>query len=236
MKIRMGLVMALMLIVSMVPASAAVITYNFAIGTGVNSPVWPASGGSTGLLNSISLGTATLLLQDPNSVGVINALQLVGSGGLYCVEAGSSGLCAVTATSETVVAGHAAGIGVGNGRIEGSETLTITVLPGYTAQLLSIETTALLASTSEQWQYSIDGGLPVILNASNQAIDVYNFSSLFSTLVLSVPAGGPPNTFALYSMTVDVTRDAVIPEPGSFVMLSGGLVGVALLLRRRRSQ
>jgi len=219
-------------------ASATTITYNFATGSGINSPVWPASSGSSGNTNAISLGTNTLLLDDPNTGGLTSALQLTGSSTVYCVQAGSTpGTCAATATSNVPeVAGHAAGIGVGNGRLEGSETFTIIVLAGYTAQLLSIQTTALYDETSEQWQYAINGGAPTVLNATNQAIDAYNFNSAFNTLTLSVPAGGPPNSFALYSLQVDVNPIASIPEPSSILLMGGGLVGLGLFTRRRYSR
>lgn len=234
MRIRLVLIVALMAMMVTMTANAAIITYNFATGSGINSPGWPGSAGIN-VSGGVSLTTTTLLLDDPNTGGVINALQLVGSGTLYC--AGSStvaGACAATATSETSGSGHAAGIGVGtDARINGAETITITVLPGYIAQLLSVQTTALYAGQTpiEQWRYAVDGGVPVVLNATNQAIDIYSINTYFNTLAFSVPAGS--NTFALYAMEVNITPIAAVPEPGSFVLLSGGLLGLGLIARRR---
>jgi hypothetical protein len=216
-------------------ANATTITYNFGSGMGVNSPVWPASSGS-GNTGTVSLGTTILLLDDPNSGGLTSAVTLTASGNLVCVASQSvPGACAATATANEPGNTHAAGLGIGDARINGSESLTITVNPGYTATLLSFAVTALYDVTGEQLAYNAGSG-PIVLSATGAAIDLYDVpNTAFTTLIFTAPAqgGSVANTYALYSLTLDIEGTA-LPEPGTMSLVGAGLLALSLLAGRRR--
>src|SRR5690606_13103518 len=147
------------------------------------------------------------------------------------------------ATAEAPGTGHAAGLGIGDARLQNPESITLALLNGFTANLISFQVTALTASTSEQAAYEIDGGGQVGVTATGTNPSdplILGAPAAFTSLVFSVPTGNEnpdTNTYALYSITLDIfepPQQGDIPEPSSMALLGGGLVALGVAARRRR--
>jgi len=215
---------------------ASIITYVFNTGANVLSPSWPTLGGaSPSGTTGLSLGTTILSLSNG---AALQTATLTGSSTLNCVAATTTTptQCSANATSDTAGTGHASGLAVGNGRLEQGETLTINILSGFVATLVSFQVTAMV--NDEQGFYNLGSGNVSFLGG-NQPIDTITVNSgAFTQLTFGTPSGsgtGGAYTWALHSMTLDVTSPAHAPEPTSLGLAAAGL-GAMIALARRRSR
>jgi hypothetical protein len=159
----------------------------------------------------------------------LGELRITGSGGnVFCDEGVTAGTCG---TSTGLTTGTAYGLGVANGRLDGTETLTLALLnPIYHVKLVSFSLTGF--SDPESAIYNLDG-TPTTVNApvTNVALDTFSVNggagtAFTNSVVWSVPAG---TNYSLASMTLDVT----VPEPTTFVLGSLALLGLGIAYRRK---
>jgi hypothetical protein len=152
-----------------------------------------------------------------------------------CAQGTAGGTCG---TSTGLTTGTAYGLGVANGRLDGDESLTLSLLDsGYIARLMSFSLTGF--SGTEQATFTIDGD-PTTVSAppTNVALDTFTVDGgsgrAFNSVMWSIPAGG--GNFALGSITLDVTAVdvAAIPEPATMFLAGLALVGFGLAYRRKQ--
>lgn len=202
-------------------AHAGIVTYNFGPDTGH-------------FTSGASANTSGVILNDPLLLG--GALQITtSSGSLYCVAGtGFPGTCAGAAGLST---SNAYGLGVGGGganaRVDGTETLTFTVMPGWNVLLRGFALTGF--SGTEQAQYSINGGAATTVTPNGSvALDTYNVAPVqFNTLSFNAANGG---NFSFARITVDATNVGIqaVPEPATAALIGFGLIGLGIVRRRKR--
>jgi hypothetical protein len=204
-------------------AQATTVTINFGSGTGVFSP-WLDTSDASNSTGGVVL-TSPLLLDG-------GILEITASGGsLECDRGVTADTCG---TSTGLTTSTAYGLGVGNGRINGSETITLTLLDSaYDVSLTSFGLTGF--SQGEAATYTIDG-TPHRVDApfTNVAFDTYTVGTDFTTVVWSVPPGNDGN-YSLADITLNVTPSSV-PEPATLGLVGLALVGLSLLSRRIASR
>lgn len=222
-------------------AHATTVTVVFNTGAGLLAPpTWPLLGGaSANNTNGVNLGSI-LRIQDPDhpmlAAAIITGTVNGGNSTLACqVASTQSNRCAGNATSEASnVTGHASGLGVGDGRINDTDVLTITVAnPSYTVKLISFQVTGMIGpGAGQETGYYNLGGANISFLGGSQAIDTFVVNSAaFNILRFGAPTGGANggNTYALQSITLDITST---PEPSSLALMGVGLL--SLLSARRR--
>jgi hypothetical protein len=223
-------------------AQATTVTIVFNTGAGLLTPptitTGPVSANNT---NGVNLG-ANLRIQDPNA-SMLAAAIITGSvsgtaTNLYCQVSTTAGQCAGNATSEASgVTGHASGLGVGDGRINDTDLVTITTNAGYTIRLISFQVTAMIGpGTGQETGFYNLGSSNVSFSGGNQAIDNFLVNSgAFTTLRFGAPTGGVNggNTYTLQSVTLDI---ASTPEPSSLMLMGVGLLSLRAAQQRLRQK
>jgi hypothetical protein len=194
----------------------AVITYDFGNPGTIGHTVSDASNST----NGINIGPISL------DGGI---LEITAQGGtLDCAVGTNANRCGdATGLSNST----AYGLGVGNGRVDGTETLTLTLLdPDYAVSLVSFSLTGF--SGTEAVTYTIDG-TPSTYDApvTNVPRDTVAVGTSFADdVVWSIPVGNGGN-YSLASLTLSITPT---PEPATFGMIGFALAGLSLMARRRK--
>ena len=205
-------------------ASAANVTIDFGAPLGVISG-WALTSAASSSSTGVPIPNPLLLH--------LGELEVSGTGGsVFCAAGTFPGRCG---TAVGLTTGTAYGIGVGNGRVEGAETLVITLLDAhYHVKLLSFSLSGF--SGAEAATYTIDG-TPATVTApvTNVALDTFTVTAgagveFTDSLVFSVPSGNTGN-FSLSRLTLDVVH---APEPATFGLGGLALIGFGLTLRRKR--
>jgi hypothetical protein len=225
---RFGLLTLFTLVVLVaVAASAAPVTVSFApVVSGVDNP-WVVG---TSYTSKTLLGGAITIT---TRVGLASAAVRYGTTG-----SGTSG----TPLGLTV-ASTGEGIGIDPNRINyygsSSETVTFNVdslewrIIGFVLDAFSYTTEP---TTRESAQYSVDSAPWVYFQATSgnggvEAITIPS-SPIFGNF--EIQAAGPAANFAIRSITLEQVLDEAIPEPGTFLLLGGGLLALGFAGRRFR--
>ena len=210
------------LFVGAIAAQATPITFDFGSGTNVSS-AWHSTSDSSFLTFGVAL--APVFLDG-------GLFSITGSGAVDCVL--GSGFNNTCADSNSLSAFTSYGLGIGDGRVDSGETLTLTILGSNLAvKLVGFSVTGF--SNGDSLQYSLDGKAATVINAPfiDQARDSFTLGqpvAFTNNITFSVPSGG--GNFSLSSLTLDV---ASVPEPATFGLAGLALVGVALVRRKRRA-
>jgi len=202
--------------------SAAVFTVNFGSGANVSSS-WAGTSNASASTIGVALTNPILM--------VSGALQMVGNGGsAFCAQGLVPGTCG---TSTGLSTATAYGLGVANGRVDGSETLTLTVNPGYTASILGF---ALTGFNGTEAAVVTINGTPTTFNAPgvNVALDSFSINGglglpITSSVVWSIPVGNTGN-YSLATITVDVNA---VPEPSTVGTVGIAALGMLMAIRRQ---
>lgn len=193
---------------------------DFGAGTGITSS-YPGGNGTNVPTNGTGITLSGPILLDAG------ALQVTGNGTLECVAGTTTTKCGDTSD---VTNSSAAGLGVGSDRITVGETVTITVEPGWTAQLVSFAVDAFTSSpVAEQLYYQINGGTHVAVNAlATPALQTTTLGSptSFTTLTFGANTGN----FDLAQLTLNINQT---PEPASFALVGLTLIGAAMFGRKK---
>lgn len=164
----------------------------------------------------------------------LGELQITGGGGnVFCSQGVTAGTCA---TSTGLTTGTAYGLGVADGRLDGTETLTLALLnSSYVVKLISFSLSGF--SGTEQSTYTIDGAATTVsAPPTNVALDTFTVNggagtAFTNSVVWSMPAESGGN-YSLGSITLDVTD---VPEPATMFLIGLGLLGFGLAYRRKRA-
>jgi PEP-CTERM motif len=214
------------LLLSALSAFATTVFIDFGAGTGVTSPAWPSTSAAIVTNTGVLLTAGSLTLD-------VGELTMSGNGSLFCVVGTTANTCATVSSVDTT--GKSAGLGVGDGRVSNSDTLTLTLNnAAYTVTLVSFSLTNFgTAAAAETAQYRIDGGSQNVVTSPgvDVPLDTYTVNQQFlNTVVFSVPAAG--GTWALATLNLDVTP---VPEPATICLLGFGLAGLGFAARRRNT-
>jgi hypothetical protein len=192
---------------------------DFGAGTGITSS-YPGGNGTNVPTNGAGIDITGPILLDGG------ALEVTGSGTLECVAGRTITKCGDTSdVSDTT----AAGLGVGSNRVSGTQTITITVEPGYQVSLVSFSLDAF--TPTEEAYYKINGGTAVDVNAlAAPALQTTTLGSPTSFTTLTF--GAVNGNYDLARLTLDITPT---PEPATVSLVGLALAGVALFGRRRIS-
>ncbi len=206
-----------------VSANAATVLFDFGAGTNISSP-YP---GSSNAINgaALTIGTQPILLDG-------GILEVTGSGSLTCVTGATANTCG---TPSTDTGSTAAGLGVSGGsdnRLDGTETITITLLNhNYTVSLVSFGLTAF--TSGETATYKADSGAANTLSATGTGLQIDTLGSQLAftnTLTFAVGTGN----YDLGQVSLNITQNAV-PEPATFGLVGIALAGIGLVRRRKRA-
>jgi PEP-CTERM motif len=211
------------LFVGAIAAQATPITFDFGSGTNVSSAWHPTS--DAGFL-TLGVALAPVTLDG-------GLFSITGSGAVDCVLGSSFNGCADSNNLSTLTS---YGLGIGDGRVDPGETLTLTILgSNLSVKFVGFSVTGFAGS--DKLQYSLDGKLATIVSApsTDVALDSVTLSQpavFTNNITFSIPSGNNGN-FSLSTLTLDVAPS--VPEPATFGLAGLALVGVALVRRKRRA-
>jgi len=201
------------------------ITPNFGSGSGVTGFVWPGTSAPSGSTTGVVLGSPFQL--------DLGAILITGSASLECAVGTTAGTCGSGSPSSTT----AVGLGVGNGRVDFGETITLTVQPGFNVTSVLLKSFSLDGFTSdgaagggaEVATFVRDGGSTETFTATGASTatpktDSPN-ESFTNTLSFGVQSGG---NYSLYALDLVITT-ANTPEPATFGLAGLALVGLGLV-------
>jgi PEP-CTERM motif len=206
-----------------IAAQATPVTFDFGDGTNVSS-TWHST--SSAGFTTFGFALAPVLLDG-------GLFSITGSGTVDCVVGSSFGTCG---DSGSLSIFNSYGLGIGDGRVDPGETLTLTILGSNLAvKFVGFSVTGF--SNNESLQYSLDGKPATIVNAPfiDQARDSFTLgqpAAFTNNITFSIPSGNSGN-FSLSTLTLDVASS--VPEPATFGLAGLALVGVALVRRKRRA-
>lgn len=215
-------------------STATTITYNFGTGAGITSAPSPL-----GTVSGTYGGGATNL--GVTSFQLSSGVTISGSADLTCIA--GTGPTGCFGASGNVTTGNSAGLGVlgggGDNRLDGTETLTITIAPGFNVTLDGLSLAGF--SGNELFSYQINGGTQTQVSPNGDvALDSYTINSAVTsgsggTIEFRTPdqLSGSPSTVNLYSLTLDVTP-VTAPEPATLGMVGLSLLGLGAARRRFR--
>jgi hypothetical protein len=219
------------LVFGAVSASAGIVTIDF--GTGANV-VGPYPGDSNASNSEVGVGAGFSSLGLDGGLFVIRGANGSGAENVFCDQGTATGDCGAD-IGGSLTGSTAYGLGVGNGRVDPGETLTLTVVGGNLSVILESFSVSGF-SNGEELQYSLDGRTAAVVDgpANNTGLDTVTVTAgtFANTIKFSIPAGNEGN-FSLSSLTLSVTQNPV-PEPATFSLAGFALLGIGMVGRRLR--
>jgi hypothetical protein len=213
-------------------AQAGVVTIdaNFGTGAGVSGFAWPGTSNAGTTTNGVTL-TGPIFLDG-------GAIKITGSAAVECALGVTASTCGTaTGLSDTT----AYGLGIGNGRIDVGETLTLTVEPGFgitNVELLDFSLTGFTTDgapggVAEKAIFSLDGASNQTFTATGSSSATPKTDTPDENFASTLTFGSSAGNYSLASIDLKITSTNT-PEPATFGLAGLTLVALGLAGRRFR--